>query len=64
MAFDCPRSDFPFEKKRGFLSQMILCMKCYRKTGISYNELCYSCYKRIKRIPVHKTLEENRLVHD
>jgi hypothetical protein len=43
---------------------MILCMKCYRKTGIAYNELCYSCYKRIRRMPAHKTLEASSFVHD
>jgi hypothetical protein len=43
---------------------MMLCMKCYLKIGIAYNELCYSCYKRIRRMPVHRILKGNNLVHD
>ncbi len=43
---------------------MILCMKCYRKTGIAYNEMCYRCYRRIRRMPAHKVLEANRIVRD
>ncbi len=29
---------------------MMLCMKCNRKIGIAYNELCYHCYKMIGRV--------------
>jgi len=37
---------------------MILCMNCYSRTDIAYNELCYSCYRSIGRLPRNKGRKE------
>jgi len=37
---------------------MILCMNCYCKTDVAYNELCYSCYRSIGRLPRNRVRKE------
>ena len=52
--------EFFIESQRWFL-QMILCLKCHSTTDVAYNELCYSCYTEVGRMPRDK---KSRIISD
>lgn len=41
---------------------MMLCIKCYRKTQIAYNELCYLCYKKLGRVALDRNARKARII--